>query len=280
MKMQNNNGYNEFLQKKSDMINRENAAALFHDLSTIIGCIEQSVHTRSMSLRDDRDILIDLGLQQILLNMIFNYELPWIRLGLETIFGEMISLPISQKNFNNFQFPCQSGCLKWKNILKVFIQEKFFIHESLLSVSKFQSKSLKEMKGQFLLKKFLFLVLFLDKAKNNNLLNLPILFTRDSTLKSSKDVLLEFSKELMKGDGDFIRHLNSIGYTISYVQTPLGEFDFIVTDIEVMIHTTLRSKILTHVATKSYLLYFLHFSLLYTITYLNGYHSHWKLDTL
>ena len=174
MKMQNNNGYNEFLQKKSDMINRENAAALFHDLSTIIGCIEQSVHTRSMSLRDDRDILIDLGLQQILLNMIFNYELPWIRLGLETIFGEMISLPISQKNFNNFQFPCESGCLKWKNILKVFIQEKFFIHESLLSVSKFQSKSLKEMKGQFLLKKFLFLVLFLDKARNSNLLNLNI----------------------------------------------------------------------------------------------------------
>ena len=236
MSMQSNNGYNEFLQKKSDMINREKAAAIYHDLSTIIGCIEQSVHTRSLSLRDDRDILIDLGLQQELLNIIFNYELPWIRLGLETIFGEIISLPISQKNFNNnYQFPCESGCMKWKNILKVFIQEKFFIHESLLSVSKFQIKSLKEMKGQYLLKKFLFLVLFLDNAKNNNLLNLPILFTRDSSLKSSKDVLLDFSKELMKGGGDFIRHLNSIGYSVSYVQTPLGEFDFIITDVEVQI---------------------------------------------
>ena len=232
----NNNGFNELIQKKNDSINREKVSTLYHSQSTVMGCIEQSIHSNNISLRDDRNILSDLGLQQTLLDIIFNYETPWIKLGLETVFGEIISLPISQKNLNNFQSPCESGCIKWRNILKLFIQEKLFINEGLVMFSKFQNKNLNEIKRQYLLKKFLFFVLFLDNAKKNNILNLPTLFVRDNILKSSKDILLEFYKELMKGEGDFIRHLNSVGYSVFYFQTPLDEFDFTVTNIEVDIY--------------------------------------------
>ena len=92
------NGLKEFIQKRNEIIYREKANHLFSNLSITIGAIEQEVSNKNILLRQDRNVLIDLGLQEILMKILFSYELPWLRLGLETVFGEILSMKNTMKN--------------------------------------------------------------------------------------------------------------------------------------------------------------------------------------
>ena len=81
---------------------------------------------------------------------------------------------------------------------------------------------------------------FLDQAKNAELLPMePCLFqieqeamrtegsAKDTTVfKSSKDILCRFAREFMSGEGDIIRHLNSLGLKVEANQSFLDEFDY------------------------------------------------------
>ena len=42
-------------------------------------------------MREDRDIHADLGQQELFFALLFSYELPWLKLGLETITGQVIA---------------------------------------------------------------------------------------------------------------------------------------------------------------------------------------------
>lgn len=92
------------------------------------------------------------------------------------------------------------------------------------------------------------LVLFLDSAKTRNLLPKSTLFlkvqvynihtfrsrtitdlpspSQDSGIRSSKDVLTNLCRCLLKGEGDIVRHLQLIGYTLTYSQTFVDEYDY------------------------------------------------------
>lgn len=83
------------------------------------------------------------------------------------------------------------------------------------------------------LKRLLALLLFMDTAvASGNFSSLPPrLFTPASALKSSRDVLIKLSAELLSGEGDITRHLGGMGYALSFVQHPLDEYDFSVTSV-------------------------------------------------
>lgn len=76
------------------------------------------------------------------------------------------------------------------------------------------------------------LVLFLDHAKAANILDrAPRLFTKRSEVKSSKAVLLAVCRDMLASEGDFIKHLFRIGIEVSYVQDPIDELEFNVTNL-------------------------------------------------
>lgn len=194
-------------------------------------------------IREDRDILADLGLQEELFSLIFSYEMPWIRLGLEIVFGEIISVNSSSSPKNNSTvYPCKSNCPKWKSATKTFVLERMLTNvdlvaqyskQQLLCVS--HEKKLKEQLRQHMIKKFLSLVLILDLSKKNSILPLPTLFVRDAPVKSSKEIILSFCRCIMRGEGDIIRHLSLLGYTVSFAQSFIDEFDYTVKNLAVRV---------------------------------------------
>lgn len=52
-----------------------------------------------------------------------------------------------------------------------------------------------------------------------------------SAPQSSKELLFQFSKDYLSGEGDITRHLGYLGYTVSHAQIPLDEFDYAVTNL-------------------------------------------------
>ena len=157
----------------------------------------------------------NLALQSVMLDMLFSYELPWLRIGLETIFGETIN--VSTKKGDAF-LSCVSECPKWKLVLKGFIIENLFSSADICS--KFDQEKLlyvhneNKMKlqlRQHLAINFLALVAFLDSARIHAVLPKSTLFQRKSTYKSSEAIIVNFCREFLKCEGDVLKHLTSIG---------------------------------------------------------------------
>uniref|UniRef100_A0A8C5DUW6 Calponin-homology (CH) domain-containing protein n=1 Tax=Gouania willdenowi TaxID=441366 RepID=A0A8C5DUW6_GOUWI len=98
-----------------------------------------------------------------------------------------------------------------------------------------------EALSRFTLKKLLLLVCFLDKAKESRLIEHdPCLFCVDAEFKSSKDLLLAFSRDFLSGEGILSRHLGYLGFPVSHVQTPLDEFNFAVKNLAVDLKCGIR----------------------------------------
>jgi len=69
---------------------------------------------------------------------------------------------------------------------------------------------------------------FLDNAARKRHiyhLSLPCLFRPDGKIKQSKHVLVEFCRRFLSQEGNVLRHLSSLGYTVSHSQTPLDEME-------------------------------------------------------
>jgi abnormal spindle-like microcephaly-associated protein len=50
-------------------------------------------------------------------------------------------------------------------------------------------------------------------------------------LQSSRDLLLTFSRDYLRGEGDLTRHISYLGYTVCHVQSWLDEYDYAVTNL-------------------------------------------------
>jgi hypothetical protein len=235
----NANGLKILLQKRGEAIHRQKCFQLYHssEFIKVLKAVEAEVCEGRLVLREDRDILADLGLQEELFGLLFSYEMPWMRLCLEIVFGEIISIHSAAKYM---AYPCKSNCPKWKTAIKTFVMERMlssqdlvaqYTKQQLLCVS--HEKKLRTQTRQHLLKKFLAVILLLDTAKRENVLKLPTLFVRTAVVKSSKEVILTFSREIMRGEGDVIRHLGLLGYGVSFAQTFIDEFDYTVKNLAV-----------------------------------------------
>lgn len=226
-------GLKELIDKRNEAINRQKSSQLHRSHADVLRLVEQDVCRRHLQLRCDRNILVDLGLQDSLFNILFSYELPWIRLGLETVFCEIISLPVSshKSSHRGNTLPCRTGCAKWRSAIKTFVQQRMFSSDTLTIQSHTHDQDITELTHQQILKKFLSLVLFLDAAKQKKILNFSTLFVREGGIKSSKDVVFAFYKGLMRGQGDVMKHLGLVGYSLAYTQTYVDECDFSVKNL-------------------------------------------------
>ena len=193
------------------------------EVATVVRKVELEVEKMRLAVRKDRNITKDVGMKQSLLKLVLSYNPLWLRIGLETIFGEL--LPVA----NNADLVGLSRFLitRWLSNPDILSE---FAHPS---VPHSYRDGCQDSLNKFALKKFLELVYFLDLAKESKLIrHNPCLFCPDSQHKSSRDILLQFAKDYLAGEGDITKHLAYMNYVVFHKQSKLDEFDFAVTNIK------------------------------------------------
>jgi len=94
-------------------------------------------------------------------------------------------------------------------------------------------------------------VAFLDKTKQMNILpSTPCLFLSAGNVKSTKDLLNTLSRDFMKGEGDFVKHLEScVGLKVSYEQGFIDDYDLEITNLAVDLRDGVRLTRMTEILT-------------------------------
>ncbi|XP_040215825.1 abnormal spindle-like microcephaly-associated protein [Rana temporaria] len=203
--------------------------------------LEVEIEARRLLVRKDRHLWKDVGERQKILIWLLSYNPLWLRVGLETTFGELISLEDNNDVTGLALFILNR--LLWNPDIAAEYRHN--------SVPHLYRDGHEEALSKFTLKKLLLLVFFLDYAKQSRLIDHdPCLFCKDAEFKTSKDLLLAFSRDFLSGEGDLSRHLGYLGLPVSHVQTPLDEFDFAVTNLAVNLQCGVRlvrmMELLTH----------------------------------
>nr|P62283.1 RecName: Full=Abnormal spindle-like microcephaly-associated protein homolog [Aotus vociferans]AAR98743.1 ASPM [Aotus sp. PDE-2004] len=193
--------------------------------------LEIEIEARRLIVRKDRHLWKDVGERQKVLNWLLSYNPLWLRIGLETIYGELISLEDNSD---------VTG-------LAVFILNRLLWNPDIAAeyrhptVPHLYRDGHEEALSKFTLKKLLLLVCFLDYAKISRLIDHdPCLFCKDAEFKASKEILLAFSRDFLSGEGDLSRHLGLLGLPVNHVQTPFDEFDFAVANLAVDLQCGVR----------------------------------------
>ena len=98
------------------------------------------------------------------------------------------------------------------------------------------------------LRRLLSLILFLDRAKEANILDrVPMLFSKDSKVKSTREVLIRLCRDFLSSEGDIIKHLSRIGITVTYKQAPIDEIDYTVKNLAVDLRDGVRLGRMTEI---------------------------------
>ncbi|NXN56031.1 ASPM protein, partial [Rynchops niger] len=218
--------------RKLNKLRRE-ACRLFTSETMVkaIKKLEVEIETRRLLIRRDRHLWKDVGERQKVLNWLLSYNPLWLRIGLETVYGELIALESNSDVMG----------------LAIFILNRLLWNPDIAAeyrhstVPHLYREGHEEALSKFTLKKLLLLVCFLDCAKRSRMIDHdPCLFCKDAEFKSSKDLLLAFSRDFLSGEGDLSRHLGFLGLPVSHIQTPLDEFDFAVTNLAVDLQCGIR----------------------------------------
>ncbi|XP_050833087.1 abnormal spindle-like microcephaly-associated protein isoform X3 [Serinus canaria] len=224
---------------------RREACRLFTSESMVraIQRLEGEIETRRLLVRRDRHLWKDIGERQKVLNWLLSYNPLWLRIGLETIYGELIALESNSDVMG----------------LAIFILNRLLWNPDIAAeyrhpvVPHLYREGHEEALSKFTLKKLLLLVCFLDCAKRSRMIDHdPCLFCKDAEFKASKDLLLAFSRDFLSGEGDLSRHLGFLGLPVSHVQTPLDEFDFAVTNLAVDLQCGIRLVRTVELLTKNW----------------------------
>uniref|UniRef100_A0A8C8YJT8 Assembly factor for spindle microtubules n=1 Tax=Prolemur simus TaxID=1328070 RepID=A0A8C8YJT8_PROSS len=193
--------------------------------------LEIEIEARRLIVRKDRHLWKDVGERQKVLNWLLSYNPLWLRIGLETIYGELIPLEDNSDVTGLAVFILNR--LLWNPVTAAEYRHPTVPH--------LYRDGHEEALSKFTLKKLLLLVCFLDYAKISRLIDHdPCLFCKDAEFKASKEILLAFSRDFLSGEGDLSRHLSLLGLPVNHVQTPFDEFDFAVTNLAVDLQCGVR----------------------------------------
>ena len=193
------------------------------DVATVIRKVELEIEKMRLVVRKDRNITKDVGMKMSLLKLILSYNPLWLRIGLETVYGEILSLSSNSDLLGLSRFLIT----RWLSNPDVLAE---YAHPS---VPHSYREGCQDALNKFALKKFLEVVYFLDIVKETKLIrHNPCLFCPDSQFKSSRELLLTFAKDYLAGEGDLTKHLAYMNYVVSHKQSKLDEFEFAVTNIK------------------------------------------------
>lgn len=220
-----------------------------------------------IALRTDRDLYANLSHRDKITSLLLSYSTPWLRLGLETIFGTVIqpetpsfvSPRPAHRAGGTIHTKAQQPLSHLKWVLKQFIVRHVLSDDVILAKytggkckvpsGKFEARYRKEL-HPVVLNRLLTLIVFLDRAKVANVLDqAPNLFTHASVVKSTRDVLLAFCRDFLKAEGDFVKHLTRVGLQVFYKQEAVNELDYTVTNLRVDLNDGVRLARMTELLT-------------------------------
>ncbi|MGH0160863.1 UNVERIFIED_CONTAM: hypothetical protein FKN15_072276 [Acipenser sinensis] len=159
---------------------RRAACRLFasEDMVKAIRRLEIEIEARRLLVRKDRHLWKDIGERQKVLNWLLSYNPLWLRIGLETVFGELVSLE-SNSDVMGLAMFILSRLLWNPDIAAEYRHPK---------VPHLYRDGHEEALSRFTLKKLLLLVCFLDRAKQSRIIEHdPCLFCLDSEFKTPLD---------------------------------------------------------------------------------------------
>lgn len=198
------------------------------------------VERGAIRMRGDRDLHRDIVRQREMLELLHCMNPMWLRLGLEVVFGEQIFMKNNQDVMS----------------LSYFIVNRLFRDadtEQRHNRAYVRSDEYAEHVKRFTLKKMLFMLVFLDKAKQRQIVtHNPCLFLRASPYKETKDILLKFASAMIGNIGDVQKELRRIGIVLSHKQTYLDEFDYAVRSVAVDLRDGVRlTKVMEIIAMRT-----------------------------
>ncbi|KAK1368402.1 Calponin-homology (CH) domain-containing protein [Heracleum sosnowskyi] len=201
--------------------------------------VTKNTDSGRIKMKSNCSIVIDVGMKQKALRVLMCYHPIWLRIGLYIIFGGNTLLP-------NGDVTSEQEI----SFLKMVMEKQLFTHAGLAEfyvynklVAGLYRPGYFEKLGGIILKRFLLLVLILDRAKCQSSLPLnhgidgldggsPLLFTLQSNVKSSQQMIQDFlTSDVMHGEGNLLAHLVIVGFKVFYVQCPLSEYDFRITNL-------------------------------------------------
>lgn len=195
---------------------RNSAVNYFHSLE-IAGPLNKLTvvinEKNKLDIKADRDIHLDLVLQRSLLELLLCYNPLWLRIGLEVVFNVQLNLTSNHDLYGMTRFIIT-------NMFKSqYLAEKY---------SKFsQQKEYLDKLRKHTVKSFLFIIFFLDRAKEHRLIKQnPCLFVKRAPYKESAEILKKFSSLVLANYGDIIRTLRRFDYILTHKQTVIDEFDY------------------------------------------------------
>ncbi|TDG42414.1 hypothetical protein AWZ03_011162 [Drosophila navojoa] len=209
---------------------RRAAVELFFSEEMRLPCSKVAVYVQKQALRirSDRNLHLDMVMQRTILELLLCFNPLWLRLGLEVVFGEKLHLQSNRDIVG----------------LTTFILNRLFrnkCEEQKYSKAYTLTEEYAETIKKNTLQKILFLLLFLDLAKQRRIIkHNPCLFVKKSPHKETKDILLRFSSELLANIGDITRELRRLGYVLKHKQTFLDEFNYAFSNLAVDLRDGVR----------------------------------------
>lgn len=166
-----------------------------------------------LDVKAERNIHLDLVLQRSILELLLCFNPLWLRIGLEVVFNVQLNLQSNQDILGMSRF------IVTTMFKSQYLAEKY---------SKFsQQKEYLDKLRKHTVKSFLFVLFFLDRAKESRLIKQnPCLFVKRAPYKESNEILKKFASLAIANYGDIVKTLRRFDYTLTHKQTVIDEFDF------------------------------------------------------
>lgn len=185
------------------------------------------IDKKLLTIREDRNIHLDLVLQRNVLELLLCFNPLWLRIGLEVVFGVQIELQSNRDVLGLSRF-----------IITHMFRDSYL--ETKYNKYQHQSAYAENIK-KFTLRRFLFVILFLDKAKQSHLIkHNPCLFVKNAPYKETNEILKKFASMVIANFGDIIRYLKRVDYLLVHKQTCIDEFNYAFSNLAVDLRDGVR----------------------------------------
>ncbi|XP_063235179.1 abnormal spindle-like microcephaly-associated protein homolog [Bacillus rossius redtenbacheri] len=184
--------------------------------------VSSHVNKKQICVRPDRLVYKDVGLRCGIVELLLSYNPLWLRICLEALYDETIPLRSNSDMLGLATFIRTRVLWDPRTAAK-------YAHPTVLN---YQLLGFQDAINKFILRKLLFLVYLLDRAKTAQLVgHNPCLFCKNAVVKKSRDVLVTLTREIISKMGDITSYLRHLGYVVTHEQTYLDEYDYAVSNL-------------------------------------------------
>ncbi|KAF0908752.1 hypothetical protein E2562_028571 [Oryza meyeriana var. granulata] len=220
------------LEDVTERMRRYMSTEACEEVLIMMSQICKNIDDGRLKMKEPCLLVSDLRLREKAIRIFMYYNPEWLRTGLHIVLGgDSLIQNGSQKKDKEVAF------------LKFVLEKQLFGQMTAKSSSLnkaaegLRRAGYGEAVGNIILKRIFLLVAALDRAKMESVLPLesgidgldggsPLLFCRQTQIKSSRQIVQESLGEVMHGEGDLLMHLTTMGYKLNYQQLALSEYDF------------------------------------------------------